>query len=867
MPVSRDELTGRWTRNDRRVGGLDRVPRPESDININAGEVVASDPVDSSPLAGEAGATHRGDAPMAGDHAGSSLGAVIPQGLLPAYLDAPAHREGSRSVSTTGLALKDEPRSPSPFVIGGFGGASSDDTGSWSRVPRRRRSASPVLSKRSVISNNNSFASLTSLHDTSLVDQEDGDEVVGSPVVLEEPRTPKKPNSKRLASENRTMSDAEFDALLETPTPVDKGKTADRRGASNVQSKDTPPSGNPGKDATTELRYAGIGEEELDVGAQRAALASLQSAGAVGTAADRDTSVTSSQEPWEDLFARTRKSAEVFKNGCEREVREARRERDTVRLALLEAERARLEAERARVDAEKRLTEMMDKLDRLVTTVDAQAAEVAALKRDRGPGVGHRGEAIQRRDHPPHRVGSPEPGSRAAGDQTGIHSLSTARPGVMAGSASATSKRGGRTLVAPPSRFISSASSLGQTLKRKLRQLEDAMLTLEQSGSSVIKPNIKPEPPKTYDGRSDLDAFQRYVEQSVEYLIDGMIMRERHVSKIGHFLEKDALQFFNRVVKNPEEWAAERFFDELFNYCFPDGFMNAIRARWNTWMQKGSSVKVYAATMEGFRDDLGGEISDRQFVHRFWQGLNDEISQELYRDRLHPDIDTYEDVLESALIAERVINNSLHRGGAAFGSPRSGLEKTGNGRGRRGGGNGGQFGRNDNNGNQSGVSAAKSNTQVKETGPGAQRNSDRSRRRDRNPKSDSPLSEAQMKEHLENNLCFKCHKAGHMSRNCPEGQQVTSSTRDKAPGSKTSYAVRYADNSEPADDDIQVTDGDEPEVLDELLCGSVRFRLEEGDREEGAGADTAFVQDDGLDPFGNPPPYEEPRTEVYDAHA
>ncbi|EIN03396.1 hypothetical protein PUNSTDRAFT_139587 [Punctularia strigosozonata HHB-11173 SS5] len=126
-----------------------------------------------------------------------------------------------------------------------------------------------------------------------------------------------------------------------------------------------------------------------------------------------------------------------------------------------------------------------------------------------------------------------------------------------------------------------------------------------------------------------------------------------------------------------------------------------------------------------------------------------------------------------------------------------------------------------------------------------------------------------MKEHLENNLCFKCHKAGHMSRNCPKGQQVTSSTRDKAPGSKTSYAVRYADSSEPADDAIQVTDGDgdEPEVLDELPCGSVRFRLDEDDQEEGAGADTAFVQDDAVDPFGNPPPYEELRMEAYDAHA
>ncbi|EIN04409.1 hypothetical protein PUNSTDRAFT_138451 [Punctularia strigosozonata HHB-11173 SS5] len=146
------------------------------------------------------------------------------------------------------------------------------------------------------------------------------------------------------------------------------------------------------------------------------------------------------------------------------------------------------------------------------------------------------------------------------------------------------------------------------------------------------------------------------VERISMRINDGMIVRDRHVSKIGHYLSGNAQQFFKRVVKSPEEWTVREFFNELFNYCFPDGFMNEIRRRWRSWRQRKSSVKVYAAAMEGFRDDLGDEISDRQFVQRFWEGLDDEISRELYRDRLHPDIDTYEDVLECAIVAERAIN-------------------------------------------------------------------------------------------------------------------------------------------------------------------------------------------------------------------
>ena len=41
------------------------------------------------------------------------------------------------------------------------------------------------------------------------------------------------------------------------------------------------------------------------------------------------------------------------------------------------------------------------------------------------------------------------------------------------------------------------------------------------------------------------------------------------------------------------------------------------------------------------------------------------------------------------------------------------------------------------------------------------------------------LTKEEKKEHTEGNLCFKCHEAGHGSRNCPNPRTVYSETKKK----------------------------------------------------------------------------------------
>jgi hypothetical protein len=88
-----------------------------------------------------------------------------------------------------------------------------------------------------------------------------------------------------------------------------------------------------------------------------------------------------------------------------------------------------------------------------------------------------------------------------------------------------------------------------------------------------------------------------------------------------------------------------------------------IHCKFNQWQQMNNSVKSYLAKMESYREGLGDEIGDRQFVQCVWSGLNDNISSRLYDYGLHPDWSTYIDLVHTAIQAERAVNNIIHHNG------------------------------------------------------------------------------------------------------------------------------------------------------------------------------------------------------------
>jgi len=99
-------------------------------------------------------------------------------------------------------------------------------------------------------------------------------------------------------------------------------------------------------------------------------------------------------------------------------------------------------------------------------------------------------------------------------------------------------------------------------------------------------PQLKPREPEVYDGRTDINLFHRFIQQSTDY-IDGYALPQwRQVSTLSYFLKDKAYEFYvNTVSRNPRSWTLRRFFIELFNYCFPIDFRSRMREKLDRFRQ------------------------------------------------------------------------------------------------------------------------------------------------------------------------------------------------------------------------------------------------------------------------------------------
>ncbi|KAH6871367.1 hypothetical protein BKA70DRAFT_1131046, partial [Coprinopsis sp. MPI-PUGE-AT-0042] len=85
------------------------------------------------------------------------------------------------------------------------------------------------------------------------------------------------------------------------------------------------------------------------------------------------------------------------------------------------------------------------------------------------------------------------------------------------------------------------------------------------------------------------------------------------------------------------------------------------------------------------------------------------------------------------------------------------------------------------------------------------------------------LTDQQVKEHIADGLCFKCHQKGHLSRNCPTANVVRSRTNDGRPPGLGAY------NLEMGYDDLPLDGEDEVLILDDDVPLNSLFVMDEDD--------------------------------------
>ncbi|KAG6863852.1 hypothetical protein C0993_010142, partial [Termitomyces sp. T159_Od127] len=159
---------------------------------------------------------------------------------------------------------------------------------------------------------------------------------------------------------------------------------------------------------------------------------------------------------------------------------------------------------------------------------------------------------------------------------------------------------------------------------------------------------IKPTPPDKYGGQADLHAFHKFLTHGTAYVKYGYVEHRRQVMVLSKFLTGRAYTFYTQQVSiNPERWTLQKFFTELFNYCFPIDFRNQQRTKLSNFSQGNRSVREYMADLDELFMIVGADSKQSRVVKLF-NGFHAPIQKVLLREHLNPELTTWKTMVREA---------------------------------------------------------------------------------------------------------------------------------------------------------------------------------------------------------------------------
>ena len=81
-------------------------------------------------------------------------------------------------------------------------------------------------------------------------------------------------------------------------------------------------------------------------------------------------------------------------------------------------------------------------------------------------------------------------------------------------------------------------------------------------------------PPFIYRGEPNVELFQKWKFAVEMWVRTNYIRRKNRISQLQNYMEGKAFSFYStKVAHNPRKWDLKSFFIGLFDYCFPNNFI------------------------------------------------------------------------------------------------------------------------------------------------------------------------------------------------------------------------------------------------------------------------------------------------------
>ncbi|PPQ83392.1 hypothetical protein CVT26_012894, partial [Gymnopilus dilepis] len=373
----------------------------------------------------------------------------------------------------------------------------------------------------------------------------------------------------------------------------------------------------------------------------------------------------------------------------------------------------------------------------------------------------------------------------------------------------------------------STDSSSRKTSKKRSKRTKKSKKSKKDKSSSSYKPAFKP---VIYSGQANLSDYHRFVREATSYVDMAKIPKKHQIVTISHFLKDTAYDFYShKVASKQKDWKLGRFLKEMFNHCFPVDYTAQMRMKLNRIRQGDMTVDAFVFELEQLFG-MFGDLSKRQKALYLWYGLRREIQERMWIEKLNPDISSWKEILDMAVVIEISlgVGNKGDRKGktvslSAKDTPRknTGGENSNQGNPRRDQGPSNRQTYNN--------PSARTDTARQPNGrhrpPRSRNNSHRGNSQFRRPqngryennnaRSDTRrpprVSDKEREERRSKGLCYKCGGDGHFGRNCPHGDTIHSSG-SKPPGLST-HNVEFVDDN----------NYENVEVLDSLPLGAISF--------------------------------------------